>query len=855
MKRKQIYLLSLAFIGLMGRSNAQCGFKALGPNDSLNRIAFGEAEYEAVAVDPTTNSPLIAVRDGNNLNYYGASVSTYASGTWQLVGQPGFTYGKTANSYEIYDEALTVNKHGVPYLACEAKGFSNHCAVYSFNGTTWDTVGSQVASFTIPCQYIAIATDSAGTPYVAYEDLGTTKVDVLRYDDTTMMWKPVGGSLGISKGQAQYISLAFDKVHNIPYVSYEDMWKPHARKLMVLSYTGGAWSTPGGTADTGGVSVGAAMWTSITSDKAGNVFVSYEDFSDAGNIGVMEYNGTSWVADTATRNKYLAGPVNYTSIGVDSVDNIYVAYLDSSSYGYEGLSIAKNTAGSWDYAGGSYKVSQDISAKNVLSVSLAMMNNGLPFVGYEDKGVGNHAEAFMFTGTSWQLMATEGISNGAGSGHNGLAAYTSIGISPATDVPYISYQDANNSYKATVMSYSSGANSWSVVGTPGISLGTAKFTNIGFDAAGDPICMFTDGKSSTKYSISCMKYSGGAWAAVGTNSNTLSGADAYYVSMAIANDTIYAAYELANYHMAAMKCAVNGTTWVNIGGADITGDSAAYESIAIDKNGVPYIAFQDNTANGNGISIVKYVSDSGWQFVGARNISSGEAVYPCIKIDPTDNKPVVAYSSYGAGTEANVEKFDGNPQAWNFVGAPGFSNDWTSYMSLSIDNGGAYYVAYSDWGNEVHNQGQENCTVEKFSPCCDTAWNFLPVAGSGSQNGATYEACALDNGDNFYIAYVSYGAFAKELECPTGVNEISGSNLAKANVYPDPSHGTFTVELENAPLNSSVNIFNVLGQSVYQSKLTSDKTQVNLNQAPGIYLYRILTENGQVISTGKLIVQ
>lgn len=854
MKRKQLYLLSLAFLGFMGRSNAQCGFNYVGPNDSTSHICFGESEYLATAIDPTTNTPYVAYRDGEN--FYGTSVKKFVGGKWQQVGATSFTYGKS--SAEVYDNALTVDKHGIPYLACEDKGYANHVAVYTFNGTAWDTLTGQTAGFTTPAQFISITTDTNGVPYVAFENIGTSQLNVLKYNFTTMSWGPVGTSVAVSKAQAQYCQIAFDRVHNTPYVAYEDGFKPnHADKLMVQYFNGTKWVTPGVAtvpADTAGLTTDTVNWVSLTMDKKGNAIIAYEDFSAAKNLGIMMFDSatSTWIADTTDRVKYLGGPVNYVSAGVDTNDNIYVAYQDMSYYGYDGLSIVEysHTKGTVDFVS-SYKVSQSISAGDANYISLSVDNNGVPMLAYEDKSVGDHAQAFQWSSTlkQWVDMSSTGVSNLNPGTWNGLAKYISIATSPTTNDPYISYADENTSGKATVMMYNGSA--WSAVGTPGISTGTAKFTNMGFDAAGDPIVMYTDGgNTTTKYGISCMKYSSGAWSAIGTNSATLSGANAYYVNMTIVKDTIYAAFEMANYHGSVMKCAVNGTTWTNVGPADIDGDSAAYESIAIDNNGIPYVAVQDNGTNQLGISVFKLTS-TGWQVVGSRNISNGEAVYPSIKINPLTNMPVVAYSSYGAGTEANVEEWNGS--AWVFVGAPGFSTDWTSVMSLTVDTKGAYYVSYDDWGNEVANQGQYNVTVEKFDTKVDTAWNVLPLGGgSVSQNGASYEQCTMDANGNLYVAYVSYSAFVQELNCPTGINEISNNN-ASANVYPDPNNGTFTVALKNAPEKSYISVFNVLGQTVYNTQLTAEKTTVNIgSQTPGIYLYRILSENGSTISTGKL---
>ncbi|HTB06827.1 MAG TPA: T9SS type A sorting domain-containing protein [Bacteroidia bacterium] len=860
--KKQFYILSLALAGIFGQANAQCGWIPVGPNDS-NRIAFGETKYDAVTVDLSTNNTLVVYRDGDAApNYYGGSVAMYnnTSGQWSQLGMPAFSAG------EIYSAAICVDhKHGIPWVAFEDKGVLNHCSVWEYSSGVWDTLPGQNKGLIDPCAWVSIATDKNGVPYVAYEDLvKSLKLDVMMYNGTT--WVPVGGSLGISGGQVQYVSLAFDTVNNIPYVAYED--GSDSDRLMVLSYNGTSWATVGGATYAKGISLDTVNFVSLAVDANGHPFVGFEDFSKTyayQRLNVMMFNGTTWVADSSNSGANLGAPITYPSIGVDASDNVYAAYTDGSYYGYGGLSMAEFKAGSWNYVK-SYKVSQDISSKASLYVGLALDNTGTPVVAYEDKGVGDHAEAFKWNSTNsvWNLLGSLGLSNGsnAASGHNGLASYTSIAISPA-GVPYIAYVDGNNSTKATVMNYTSG--SWNVVGTAGLSVKTAKFTNMGFDKAGEPVVMFSDDGAAPKYSITALKYNGTSWTAIGTNSNTLSGTYAYDVSMAVsANDSVYACFENSNYHMSVMACPSTGSTWNFVGASDVTGDSASSQSIAIDKNGVPYIAFQDDAAHSLALSVMKY-SGGSWQYVGSRAITgtgaAAEAAEISIQIDPTNNMPVVAYSAYNTSTNENCVRFNGT--TWTPVGNPnGFSNDWTAATSLSINNAGTYFVTYSDWGNEVlptkGYQGQQNVTVEEFNPAFDTAWRSLPPFGAASFNGSDYEASAINPATGaLYVAYTSYGAFVKELDCPTGINEIKGSDYnGKASVYPNPSRGSFTIELQNASPKSRVAIYNVLGENVYESNLTSDKTQINLiNQAPGIYLYRILSEEGQVISTGKLIIQ
>jgi hypothetical protein len=566
------------------------------------------------------------------------------------------------------------------------------------------------------------------------------------------------------------------------------------------------------------------------------------------------------VADTTGVTANLGGPVNYLSIGVDSVDNVYLSYQDLSYYGGDKLSVAEyaNASSRWNFVGNSYKVSQGLSQSDGVYTCLAMANGGTPVVTYNDKGIGDHCEAFSynFTNKNWVYLGSEGISNGSGSKWNGLAKYLSMAISPSTNYPYVTYQDGNNSLKATVMNWNGSA--WGVVGTAGISGGEAKFTNIGFDKAGDPIACFSDKNASPTYGVSVMKYSGGTWSAIGSNAATISGKDAYYVSMAVSSaDTVYVTYQDYGYGINVMKCAVGGTTWQMVGPADFSGDTASDMSIAVDKNGVPYVSFIDNK-NAQGVTVMKYTAGA-WTVVGARGFSGGGCNYTAIKINPSNNLPAVSYDNWNASLEADVEQFNGTK--WIFVAgdSSGISHDWASYTALCFDKKGNYYTNYQDFGNEVNTEGYGNSTVEKsggaywvYAPGTPTS----PSDGSVSFGGATSEAIAVDSNGVIYAGFIGYSVYVKKMACTTlGIDEAASTDVASsAKVYPNPNHGSFTVELQNAS-GQYLNVFNMLGENIYQSRLTSDQTQVDLaNQAPGIYLYRILDENGQVVSTGKLVI-
>jgi hypothetical protein len=84
----------------------------------------------------------------------------------------------------------------------------------------------------------------------------------------------------------------------------------------------------------------------------------------------------------------------------------------------------------------------------------------------------------------------------------------------------------------------------------------------------------------------------------------------------------------------------------------------------------------------------------------------------------------------------------------------------------------------------------------------------------------------------------------------------SSKTIGQVNLYPNPNTGTFTIALQNVNESAQVEVYNVLGEEIYQSKLNFSNTTVNLGGQPnGIYLYRAVKQTGELIGSGKLIIE
>ena len=91
----------------------------------------------------------------------------------------------------------------------------------------------------------------------------------------------------------------------------------------------------------------------------------------------------------------------------------------------------------------------------------------------------------------------------------------------------------------------------------------------------------------------------------------------------------------------------------------------------------------------------------------------------------------------------------------------------------------------------------------------------------------------------------------------TGINTLI-TNAASVNLYPNPNNGAFTFEVINyQPEEKNIlEVYTMLGDKIYTTQLNDTHTLINLHCVnSGIYLYRIITETGTLVSTGKFIIQ
>jgi len=91
-----------------------------------------------------------------------------------------------------------------------------------------------------------------------------------------------------------------------------------------------------------------------------------------------------------------------------------------------------------------------------------------------------------------------------------------------------------------------------------------------------------------------------------------------------------------------------------------------------------------------------------------------------------------------------------------------------------------------------------------------------------------------------------------------GINEIKNKKEIM-NVYPNPTTGIFTIALVGAKnfVSSNIEIYNVLGERVLtEIRQLADDNRIDLSSQPtGVYFYRVVSENGNLVGEGKVVVE
>jgi hypothetical protein len=226
-------------------------------------------------------------------------------------------------------------------------------------------------------------------------------------------------------------------------------------------------------------------------------------------------------------------------------------------------------------------------------------------------------------------------------------------------------------------------------------------------------------------------------------------------------------------------------------------------------------------------SVLAITKDSGktWNdsFLDSTHIITG-CSFPTSSIGYlTENNGNIYKTTDGGGTWVKLT----SPANGNVINCVSFSNDTLGYIGCDV--GLLYYTT----------NGGTGWTMS----LAKTAYNVMSLYTFGT---VVY---FVDNNNDIY-----------KNESPMGIENLqAGANEVK--IYPNPSgNGVFIIQLADShwPIaDSQIDIYNILGEKVHsQMSIVHYPLSIDLgNQPNGVYFYKISTDKGEFVASGKLVIQ
>jgi len=474
--------------------------------------------------------------------------------------------------------------------------------VKKFDGTNWTNIGTNGFASVDSAAGVQIAMLS-GTPYVAFTDFANgRKISVRKFDGTN--WVNVG-TAGFSTGIGSSPSIAFDN-SGVPYVSFTDAGVQN--RIVVRKLAGTTWIV-NGTASVGNADNGVLL------NNSGNMIVSFRDAAQGNVVRVKTFYENSW---NNVVNKGITGNVSFVpSIGMQGNTPV-VAYSENNGF----ASVRKYNGSTWGLVG-----SQAFSTGNVTTPCLAIRYDGVPYVAYMEDYT--RAVVKYYNGTSWVNAGTPGFTTG-------VPYYLTIKFPDASEFPWVIYQDDQGATYKTSVKFFNGTG-WVSAGPAGFSTGNIYYPDIAFDAGGTTYATYTDLALNQRAVVKT--YNGTNWVDLG--GTTISTDSVAYTSIQTIFATPYVAYiDYTSGKKVTVK-KYDGANWVNVGTAGFTPNAARWLKFLIVAN-VPYIAYEDIY----GKTGVMTFNGTSWVSIGGINVSPYDAHYPTIGVDG-GGMPYVVYASAG----------------------------------------------------------------------------------------------------------------------------------------------------------------------------------------------------------------
>jgi hypothetical protein len=179
------------------------------------------------------------------------------------------------------------------------------------------------------------------------------------------------------------------------------------------------------------------------------------------------------------------------------------------------------------------------------------------------------------------------------------------------------------------------------------------------------------------------------------------------------------------------------------------------------------------------------------------------------------------------------------------------------YLSVSSAN---FNAQFADISNNNFMDDSITYAIDNHTPFggpnIDADSNFWNT--SSSQH---IDSIIDDYFDNLSYSIVNYSPIltspaAIDTICPSismSIAEVSQNNK-QFIIYPNPSHSTFTLSLDQLAIaNSQLALYDLTGRKIYTQQINNQSTIINSQFSPGVYFVKV--QSGEKVWTEKLVVE
>jgi polyhydroxybutyrate depolymerase len=154
----------------------------------------------------------------------------------------------------------------------------------------------------------------------------------------------------------------------------------------------------------------------------------------------------------------------------------------------------------------------------------------------------------------------------------------------------------------------------------------------------------------------------------------------------------------------------------------------------------------------------------------------------------------------------------------------------------------------------VYSGGYQNASVEFYKVISGGhAWPADTATG-GTKNASGSPMMLGNRNMDFNASKEIWRFFNQYKLLATGISEQLSGSTNQVNIFPNPSNGLITIQLEKAE-QLNIQLYNLVGALVFEEKISGNNNIVDVNYlTKGVYFYSLKNKDG-IVKNGKLIVQ